>query len=314
MKIIFAGTPEFSVPALQALLQSSHEVIAVYTQPDRPAGRGQTLRASPIKLLAQQYHVPIYQPQHLRHSDGQQTFIQLNADIAIVVAYGLLLPKVILAAPRYGCINAHASLLPRWRGAAPIQRAILAGDKETGVTIMQMAQGLDTGDMLYKTACAIETQDTAQELHDKLSQLSATALLHTLSLIENTAINPIPQNDELACYAAKLSKTEAQIDWRQSAIEIDRAIRAYYPFPIAYTYLHQQPIRIWHATFSTNNTSAIPGTIINANSDGIAVATGDGVLQITHLQLAGKKAMPTKEILNSRSEMFAIGNRFQYEL
>jgi methionyl-tRNA formyltransferase len=310
MKIVFAGTPEFAVPLLQALIHSTHEIIAVYTQPDRPAGRGQHLHASPIKLLALQHHLTLFQPKSLRDVSAQQQLHDLNADLMIVAAYGLILPQVVLSLPRLGCINVHASLLPRWRGAAPIQRAILAGDIETGITIMQMDVGLDTGTMLHRIPCAITANDTAQSLHDRLASLGASALLQVLPAIEMQTLNPVIQNEAHACYASKITKEEACIDWHKTTSEIDRAVRAYTPFPIAYSFLDNQLVKIWEAEIIFCSHQQVPGAIVQTNATGIDVATGDGVIRLKKLQLAGGKALHTHELLNSRAAMFAVGKKF----
>lgn len=309
MKIIFAGTPDFAVPALETLIHSNHEIIGVYTQPDRPSGRGQKLTPSPIKSLALQYNLPVFQPKTLKDKEAQQELIQLNPDLIIVVAYGLILPKAILDIPKYGCINIHGSLLPRWRGAAPIHRAILAGDKETGITIMQMEQGLDTGPMLYKSICPITVQDNLEILHDKLSKLGAESLIKVLDNIEN--IKPEIQDNSLATYASKISKEEANLDWTKSAEECDCAVKAFYP---AYSFLNTQMIKIWDVTYTKNESQHSPGTIIQLHSDKIDVATKDGTLSILKLQLPGGKALTTKEILNSKANMFAVGNTFTSKL
>ena len=232
MKVIFAGTPEFSVKTLEALIHSSHSVVAVYTQPDRPAGRGRQLTKSPVKQLAEFNHIPVLQPTTLRDPVEQQKLMDFKADVMVVVAYGLILPKPVLSAPRLGCINIHASLLPRFRGAAPIQRAILAGDTETGITIMQMDEGLDTGAMLKKIYCPIEKTDTSATLHEKLAKLGADALIETLENL--TTITPEPQDESKATYAHKISKEEAEIDWHTSAKELSQKIRAFDPWPVAF--------------------------------------------------------------------------------
>jgi methionyl-tRNA formyltransferase len=245
LNIIFAGTPAFAAVTLDALIHSKHSIQAVYTQPDRRAGRGQKLLSSPVKERALRYDLPVYQPIHLRHPDDQQVMAAIKADVMIVVAYGLLLPKAVLQMPHFGCINVHASLLPRWRGAAPIQRAILAGDKKTGITIMQMDEGLDTGPMLYSTACPIEERDTSETLHTRLAQMGAEAVLKTLEQLET--IKPVLQDNTMATYAHKISKEEAVLDWQLSADELDRTIRAFNPWPIAQTCLGEQTVRIWEA-------------------------------------------------------------------
>jgi methionyl-tRNA formyltransferase len=305
--IIFAGTPHFSVNALSALLNSRHQIKAVYTQPDRPAGRGRKLTASPVKELALQHQLPVYQPVTLRNEQEQQILNALQADLMIVAAYGLLLPLPILQAPRLGCINIHASLLPRWRGAAPIQRAILAGDAVTGVTIMQMNEGLDTGDMLYKVECDIEAQDTSLTLQTRLAELGASALLETLDQL--TLLKHEPQENSQATYAHKITKEEAQLDWSLSAIELDRKIRAFIPWPVAFTQYGEQTIRIWEAeTRPQQKAVSQPGTILAASADGIEIATGDGILCVKKLQLPGGKQLSVAEVLNARQNAFSIGN------
>ena len=309
MKIIFAGTPELAVPCLQALLQSEHEVVAVYTKPDQPAGRGQKLTASPIKQLALQHQLPVCQPITLRDVTEQEKLRAWQADIMVVIAYGLILPAAVLTTPKFGCINVHVSLLPRWRGAAPIQRALLAGDQETGITIIQMDEGLDTGAMLKKVTCPISSTDTSQTVHNRLADLGASTLLSVLSAIQNGTCKAEIQNSEQACYAKKIEKQEAEIDWKQSAEFIDRQIRAFNPWPIAFTYLDGQPLRIWQAAIVDSIGSAAPGKIISANKTGINVATGKGILSLQKLQLPGGKCLTVTDILNSRAELFEVGKK-----
>lgn len=307
LRIIFAGTPDFAAKHLSALLNSAHEVIAVYTQPDRPAGRGKKLKPSDVKQLALTNDIPVYQPKTLRDETAHQELAALNADLMIVVAYGLILPQVVLDTPNLGCINVHGSLLPRWRGAAPIQRAIWAGDAETGVTIMQMDIGLDTGAMLHKVTCPIAADETSASLYDKLAELGPQGLLETLDQISaQTAVAQV-QDDALANYAAKLSKEEANIDWTQSAVAIERQIRAFNPWPVSYTQIAEQNVKIWQASVIDTVTDAQPGTVIAATKQGIQVATGEGILNLLNLQLAGKKAMPVQDILNARKEWFVVG-------
>lgn len=301
LKIIFAGTPEFAAASLTALLDSEHEVIAVYTQPDRPAGRGRKLAASPVKALALEHHLPVLQPVSLRDEAVQQELAALNADVMIVVAYGLILPEPVLAAPRLGCINVHASLLPRWRGAAPIQRAIMAGDAETGVTIMQMDKGLDTGDMLHIVRCPIEPTDTAEILHDRLAGLGSAALLDTLEMIAKGNAQPEGQDDAQANYAEKLQKAEALIDWQQSAEQLSRTVRAFNPWPVAFTRFDEKNLRIWLAEALPDSTDATPGTVLAESRDGIDVATGDGILRVQQLQMPGGKALSAEQFLNAHS-------------
>jgi len=303
LRIIFAGTPEFAATALAALLGSRHEVCAVYTQPDRPAGRGRKLKASPVKALALQHALPVHQPTTLKDSDEQATLRGYGADLMVVVAYGLLLPAAVLEAPRRGCINIHASLLPRWRGAAPIQRAIEAGDAQTGVTIMQMDVGLDTGDMLHTVTTPIGASATAQSLHDRLAQLGAQALLETLEAIEAGTTRPEQQDETLANYARKLDKGEAQVDWDKPSAEIDRRVRAFNPWPVAQTLYQGQALRIWQAMPLEGAASQPPGTIVHADKQGIDVVTGDGLLRLTQVQLAGSKAMDAAAFLNGHPEL-----------
>lgn len=307
MKVIFAGTPEFAIPPLKALLASEHQVVAVYTQPDRPAGRGQKLTASPVKQLALLHNIPVCQPTTLREPSVQQTLQQWQADVMIVVAYGLILPAAVLSIPPLGCINIHASLLPRWRGAAPIQHAILAGDTESGITIMQMDAGLDTGPLLQQVRCPIHITDTSQDLHDRLTALGAEALLTAL---KNLPGNSRTQNNDEACYAAKIEKAEAELDWRQSAEQLDRVIRAFNPWPIAYTTCGAQTLRIWRTQIIKGETGRLPGTLIQTDKSGIVVATGNGLLRLLTIQLPGGKPLPVSEILNARAELLAPGLRF----
>lgn len=303
MRIIFAGTPEFAATALAELLGSNHEICAVYTQPDRPAGRGRKLKASPVKELALQHGIPVHQPASLKDPAELEALYAYGADLMVVVAYGLLLPAAVLEIPRLGCINIHASLLPRWRGAAPIQRAIEAGDAETGVTIMQMDAGLDTGDMLHVLSTPIEASDTAQSLHDRLAVLGGRALLETLAQIEAGTTAPQKQDDGLANYARKLDKGEAAIDWSRPAQEIDRQIRAFNPWPVAQTRYQGQALRIWQAVPLGEHNDRPPGSIVHADKLGIDVATGDGLLRLTQVQLAGSKAMDAAAFLNGHPEL-----------
>lgn len=302
LKIIFAGTPNFAVPTLQKLLDSSHQVVAVYTQPDRPAGRGQQLKPSPVKQVALQYQLPIQQPQTLRNPLVQDLLQHYQADLMIVVAYGLILPKPVLAMFDKGCINVHASLLPRWRGAAPIQRAILAGDKVTGVTIMQMDVGLDTGPMLRRATLNIEASDTSASLHDHLAQLGANELLLTLDELELGKLMPEIQNNNDATYAAKIEKVEAEINWQDSAAMNARKIRAFNPWPIAFTHCLGETWRIWHANTISHHSHAAPGTIIHADKQGIQVTSGEGVLNIQELQLPGGRPISAADFLNAHRD------------
>jgi methionyl-tRNA formyltransferase len=307
LRIIFAGTPDFAARHLDALLSSQHQVVGVFTQPDRPAGRGKKLMPSPVKVLATEKNIPVFQPASLRPAENQELVSSLNADVMVVVAYGLILPKAVLDMPRLGCINVHGSLLPRWRGAAPIQRSLWAGDAETGVTIMQMDVGLDTGDMLVKLSCPIEATDTSATLYDKLANLGPQGLLETLNQLATGLATPEVQSEELVTYAEKLSKEEARIDWSLSAAQLERCIRAFNPWPMSWLEIDGQPVKIWQASVINQLTDAAPGTIIETNKQGIQVATGEGILNLESLQPAGKKAMTAQDLLNSRSEWFKPG-------
>jgi methionyl-tRNA formyltransferase len=297
MKIIFAGTPQFAATALAAL-HKGHQIIAVLTQPDRPAGRGMRLVASPVKQFALQHGLKVLQPENLKTGSVQQSIAALNADVMVVAAYGLILPKAVLQLPRYGCLNIHASLLPRWRGAAPIQRAILAGDKETGITIMQMDEGLDTGDMLLRHVCPIETNDTARSLQDKLAEMGAGSILETLRLLKANLLTPVKQDNDAASYAPKLTKGEARIEWRQDARQIERAVRAYNPFPVCHARLNGVAIKIWQAALCTDKRGD-PGRVIEVNKRGITVACGNGALRLEVLQRPGGKAQPAEQFLQA---------------
>ena len=308
LKIIFAGTPDFAARHLDALLSSGHQIVGVFTQPDRPAGRGNKLTASPVKQLAEQHAIPVFQPKSLRPSENQQLVAQLDADVMVVVAYGLILPEAVLNMPRLGCINVHGSLLPRWRGAAPIQRALWAGDADTGVTIMQMDVGLDTGNMLHKLSCPIEASDTSATLYDKLASLGPAGMLTTLEQLADNSAIPEVQDESLVSYAEKLSKEEARLDWTLSAAQLERCIRAFNPWPVSYFIIDDQPVKVWKASVLPAASHCRPGEILQADKSGIQVATADGVLNIEELQPAGKKAMKAQDLLNSRREWFMPGN------
>jgi methionyl-tRNA formyltransferase len=299
LKIIFAGTPEFSVAPLQALIESRHDVVAVYSQPDRPAGRGRSVKPSPVKEKAVEAKIPIYQPLNFREEKALVELEAIKADVMIVVAYGLILPQRVLDAPKYGCLNIHASLLPRWRGAAPIQRAIQAGDTETGVTIMQMEAGLDTGPMLYKSVITIGEEETGGQLHDRLMPLGANALMETLELLINGKLKPEIQDDALANYAHKLQKKEAEVNWQLPAIEIALMVRAFNPWPVAHTRQGNKSLRIWKAQPLEDSSSLQPGSVIATSADGIDVATAAGVLRILELQPEGKRRMSARDFLNA---------------
>lgn len=316
MKIIFAGTPEFAAVALDALLKTEHKIVAVYTQPDRKAGRGQKLTASAVKQLALAHDLPVYQPLHFKSSTEEGLAAQaelkaLNADVMVVAAYGLILPQVVLDTPKYGCLNIHGSLLPRWRGAAPIQRAIATGDAETGVTIMKMAAGLDTGDMMYKTLCPITAEDTSASLHDKLAIQGAEAIVAVLAseqTLQQYLEQREVQDEALTVYAHKLSKAEAKIDWSQDAVTIDRNIRAFNPWPVAFIPLDEQSnLRVWGSVLSNeafNGQSA--GTILALDKQGVHVACGDGkAICLTSLQWPGGKALNPVQI--AQTQKLSIG-------
>lgn len=295
MRIVFAGTPDFAVPALEALLASAHDIVAVYTQPDRPAGRGRKLTASPVKQCAEAAGVPVCQPTSLKSDDAFQRLAEWRPDLMVVVAYGLILPPAVLETPTHGCLNIHASLLPRWRGAAPIQRAILAGDHETGVCLMQMAAGLDTGPVLARLPLPIGPEDTAGDLHDRLADMGGKLLIDTLPRL--TDLTPEPQDDSGATYATKLEKREARIDWTKSAEQLAREVRAFNPWPVSHCEFGGKPLRIWSAQAVPG--AGKPGEVMAADSDGIDVATGDGRLRIRELQRAGGKRMTAAQFLNA---------------
>ncbi len=310
LNIIFAGTPDFAAQHLQALLDSEHNVIAVYTQPDKPSGRGKKLQASPVKQLAEAHNIPVYQPKSLRKEEVQVELKALNADVMVVVAYGLILPEAVLKAPKYGCLNVHGSILPRWRGAAPIQRAIWAGDSQTGVTIMQMDIGLDTGDMLYKVYTDILPTETSASLYQKLAELAPPALLEVLNGLENQQFKPEKQDDDLANYAEKLTKEEAKLDWNLLACQLERNIRAFNPAPIAFLTVNvngnEERIKVYQANVLPHQEKVL-GTVIAFDKTGLKIATQDGVLNITQLQPQGKKPMSVQDFLNGRSDWFKVG-------
>ncbi|EOA8959038.1 methionyl-tRNA formyltransferase [Vibrio harveyi] len=309
LRIVFAGTPDFAARHLAALLSSEHEVIAVYTQPDRPAGRGKKLTASPVKTIALEHDIPVYQPENFKSDEAKQELADLNADIMVVVAYGLLLPQVVLDTPKLGCINVHGSILPRWRGAAPIQRSIWAGDAETGVTIMQMDIGLDTGDMLKIATLPIEASDTSASMYEKLAGLGPDALIDCLADIATGKAEPVKQDDELANYAKKLSKEEARIDWNDDAAHIERCVRAFNPWPMSHFEAAENSIKVWESRVTDQTSDKPAGTILQADKTGIYVATGNGVLVLEQLQVPGKKAMSVQDILNSRASWFEVGTQ-----
>lgn len=301
LRILFAGTPEFAVPTLSALIESGLAPIAVYTQPDRPAGRGRRLTASPVKEAALARGLPVHQPERLHEPSVLEQMRNHGADLMVVVAYGLLLPQAVLDTPRLGCVNVHASLLPRWRGAAPIQRAILAGDAATGVTIMRMEAGLDTGPVYLAKRIPIDAHETGGSLHDKLAVLGATALLETIPGIADGTLAPQPQANAETSYASKLLKEEADLDWRLPAADLERMIRAFNPWPVAHSQLGGTALRLWASEMGPTDTGgAAPGTILAATGVGIDVATGRGALRITRMQPPGKRPMTAAEFLASR--------------
>ncbi|MGZ8164775.1 MAG: methionyl-tRNA formyltransferase [Methylobacter sp.] len=300
MKIIFAGTPDFAVPALQRLLDSKHEICAVYTQPDRPAGRGRKLHLSPVKELALSAGIPVFQPLTLKTDEDFRQMASFTPNLLVVAAYGMILTQAILDLPKLGCINVHGSLLPRWRGAAPIQRALIAGDEKTGVTIMQVVRKLDAGDMLHKEEYVIGPTDTAGDLYDKLAKLGALGLEKVLTQIEAGTVQPEPQNEALVTYAEKLEKSEAIIDWTQSAVAINRKVRGLFAWPVAQTFYQGNVLRIWQAEAIEDEADTEPGVVrcINKNLD---VATGKGVLRLHEVQLPGGKRMPVGAFLSAHN-------------
>lgn len=304
LKILFAGTPTFAAKHLQALLDAEFNICAVITQPDKPAGRGRKLQPSPVKQLAMANHLTTYQPTTLRDQDIQQVIQKLQPDIIVDVACGLLVPKEILDLPRYGCINVHPSLLPRWRGATPIQHAILAGDQQTGVSIMQMDEGWDTGPVLLQKICPIKPDDTTAILLNKLAEVGITALIEVLTKLEQNGINAEKQSVNAACYAKKINKEAGRINWQKSAIELDREIRAYNPWPIAFTEIGGQIVRIWKAAPTNNKANDKPGTILQFNKQSIDVATGNGILRIYKMQFPGGKVLSIDDLLHSKKDFF----------
>lgn len=305
LRIVFAGTPEFAAAHLKALLGTDHQIVAVYTQPDRPAGRGQKLMPSPVKQLAVENAIPVLQPPSLKDAAAQAELAALQPDLLVVVAYGLILPQVVLDIPRFGCINSHASLLPRWRGAAPIQRAVQAGDAESGVTVMQMEAGLDTGPMLLKVRTPITAEDTGGSLHDRLAELGPSAVIKAIAGLASGALMGEVQDDAQANYAHKLNKDEARIDWSRPADELERLIRAFNPWPICHSTLNEAPLKVLAGRIGEGQGQ--PGEILAASKDGLTVACGSGALLLTRLQLPGGKALNFSDLYNSRREQFAVG-------
>jgi methionyl-tRNA formyltransferase len=300
LRIAFAGTPQFALPALRALLASRHQVVGVLTQPDRPAGRGRELRAPPIKLLATEHGLPVAQPATLKTAEGRATLHGWAPELMVVVAYGLILPKPVLMLPRMGCLNIHGSLLPRWRGAAPIQRAVLAGDAETGISIMQLDEGLDTGPVLLERRRPIGLHDTAGDLHDALSELGAAALLEAIDGLVTGELLPRAQPAEGVTHAAKIEKSEARIDWSATATQIDRRIRAFNPWPVAETRLAGEGLRLLRSSVvDAQVREAAPGTVLGLADDGLRVACGAGVIAISELQRAGKRPVSARDFANA---------------
>ncbi len=301
LSIVYAGTPEFAVPALEALAASSHTVVAVYTQPDRSSGRGRKIHFSPVKETAIKHHIPVYQPLNFRSEEAVDALLQLKPDLMVVAAYGLILPTSVLTIPKYGCINIHASLLPRWRGAAPIHRAIAAGDETTGITIMQMNEGLDTGDMLLTQACEITPSSTTEQLLPQLADMGAAAMIEVITQIEQGLITALPQDDAASCYAPKVSKADAIIDWQQSAEQVVRVVNAYNPWPTAQTMLDEQVLKVWLATAESKTHDKPPGTVLSCNKTGLLVAAGQGVVRISEIQLPGSRRMRVADYLNAKT-------------
>ena len=313
LNIIFAGTPEFAAKHLEHLINEGYNIVACYTQPDRPAGRGKKLQPSAVKQVALKHNIPVCQPATLKSDEALSELANWQADLMIVVAYGLLLPKAALDTPKFGCINVHGSILPKWRGAAPIQRAVLEGDAETGVTIMQMDVGLDTGDMLLIETSAISNTDTSGSVYEKLQDIGPGALVKAVEGIAEGSLTPEKQDDAQATYAHKLTKQEANIDWTLSAVEIERNIRGYQPWPVAYTQFAGNTVKIWQASVSTAETNKPAGEIVAASKNGIEIATGKGTVTITSLQPQGKKAMSAADFINGRSDWVSPGSNLCVE-
>ncbi|SFR48581.1 methionyl-tRNA formyltransferase [Marinobacter gudaonensis] len=311
MRLVFAGTPDFAAEALKALIAAGHTLVGVYSQPDRPAGRGRKLQPSPVKQVALDHDIPVFQPETLKTPEAQQELASLEPEVMVVAAYGLILPKAVLDIPEHGCLNIHASLLPRWRGAAPIQRAIAAGDAETGITIMQMDEGLDTGAMLLKSITPINADDTGGSLHDRLAELGGKAIVKALELLAKGELAGEAQNDSQACYASKLSKTEGHIDWQADATDIERLIRAFNPWPGTYTDLGDQRIRIHEAEVLGTQSGKSPGTVLLRDRNGIDITCGKGTLRITRLQLPGSRAQSVNDLINGGKELLMPGQELR---
>jgi methionyl-tRNA formyltransferase len=306
VRLIFAGTPDFAAAHLQALLSSKqHDIVAVYTQPDRPAGRGNKLMPSAVKTLALEHKIPVEQPVSLKTPEALAKLMSFKADLMVVVAYGLILPREILDSPKFGCINVHGSLLPKWRGAAPIQRAIWAGDSHTGVCIMQMDEGLDTGAVLLKKSLPIDAHDTSADVYSKLASLGPKALLETLEHFD--ALSPVAQDDSQASYAKKLSKAEAKCDWSLDNIQLERNVRAFNPWPVVWFEHQRQPVKVWQAIAVNVHHKYPLGSVVNYSDEGLDIACSKGVLRVTKLQLAGKKAQNVKDLIHGKSDLFTVG-------
>jgi methionyl-tRNA formyltransferase len=298
MKIVFAGTPDFAVPTLQALLDSEHQICGVYTQPDRPAGRGRKLTASPVKALAVSANLPVFQPENFKQAGALEELAALEPDLIVVIAYGLILPQAVLDIPKFGSINVHGSLLPRWRGAAPIHRAVMAGDDKTGITIMKVVKKLDAGDMLYKIECPINADSTSSELHDQLAEIGAQGLIQVVNQIEQGTLIAEPQDEALVTYAHKLEKNEAMLDWQKSAQELDRQVRGLNAWPVAQTLYKGEVLRVWRSEV-IDGESDLPAGTISCQQHALDVATGNGILRLLEVQLPGGKRIAGKDFLNA---------------
>ncbi|OGT07096.1 MAG: methionyl-tRNA formyltransferase [Gammaproteobacteria bacterium GWF2_41_13] len=309
MKIIFAGSPDFAAKHLSALIEAQVKIAAVLTQPDKPTGRGKKVAATPVKEVALRHGISLYQPSSLKTEETLNWFRSMAPDVVIDVAYGLIIPKTILAMPHFGFLNVHPSLLPRWRGAAPIQQAILAGDTETGVSIMRLDEGIDTGPVFLQRRCLIDRKDTTASLSERLIKIGCEALLKVLANL--ATLNPVTQTEAGACYAPKIDKTMARLNWQESAEILDRKIRAFNPWPVAHSVLGNEVIRIWEAEPREEKTTAAEGTILNCDQNGIEVVTGKGLLRLLKLQFAGGKILSIADILNSKKKFFITHSRFE---
>lgn len=305
MKIIFCGTPDFSVPPLECLVASEHEVVAVFTQPDKPKGRGQKEQKTPVKLAAEAHNIPVFQPSDMKNEVTQQLIASFQADLMVVVAYGLIIPQAVLDMPKHGCWNIHASILPRWRGAAPIHRALLAGDQTTGISIMQMEAGLDTGPVFRIYPTAIEADDTGQSLHDRLSEMGGMAIMDCIEALEQGSLDqPTTQNSDLATYAHKLTKSESAINWQQSATVIERQIRAFNPWPGSQCEIADQPLKIWQAHVVPGQSDHAPGQIAQADKKNLVIQCGTDQLALTEIQKPGKKRMPIAAFMGNQKQWY----------